>query len=133
MAYGHEFRRRRRWRARGRGRVGWWGREPGRPAHGFPVRGFHTYDLDYGRQAGGPDTDYSGRAGWPTGGPEEEPRPRPRGAWEYGGWYGYAYGYEPPERGRSRPGSEVRYRAAAEPPPFARGERRRGGPRRRWP
>ena len=104
MAYGHEFRRRRRWRARGRGRVGWWGREPGRPAHGFPVRGFHTYDLDYGRQAGGPDTDYSGRAGWPTGGPEE-PRPRPRGAWEYGGWYGYAYGYEPPERGRSRPGS----------------------------
>lgn len=51
--YGVEFRRGRRGR-----------RLPGRPARGFPVRGYHTYDLDYGA-TGGPTTDYSGRAGYP--------------------------------------------------------------------
>lgn len=45
----------------GRGRFG---RLPGKPARGYPVHGIHTYDLDYGNVAGGPDTDYSGRAGY---------------------------------------------------------------------
>ncbi len=39
------------------------GRVPGKPAHGYPVRGIHTYDLDYGDLAG-PTTEYSGRAGY---------------------------------------------------------------------
>jgi hypothetical protein len=42
------------------GRARW----PGKPARGYPVRGIHTYDLDYGNLAG-PTTDYSGRAGYP--------------------------------------------------------------------
>lgn len=77
--YGREFRRRRgrrrdRSQRRGYARVfGRWMRTPGRPARGFPVRGVHTYDLDYGRQAGGPDTDYSGRAGYPVPEPTWEP------------------------------------------------------------
>jgi hypothetical protein len=85
--YGREFdpprRRRRRWAA-------WWmGKPPGRPARGYPVRGIHTYDLDYGRQAGGPATDYSGRAGWPTGVREEPSTPPEPGAWyPAGAWYG---------------------------------------------
>lgn len=45
-------------------------RLPHKPAHGFPVRGIHTYDLDYGG-TGGPTTDYSGRAGYPV----LQPRP----------------------------------------------------------
>src|SRR5690606_24609773 len=131
MAYGREYERRhRRWRARGRGRAEWWGRWPRRPAHGFPVRGFHTYDLDYGRQAGGPDTDYSGRAGWPTGVPEEAAQPR--GAWEYGAWYGYGYGYGPPRR-RPAPRFEEWHWAAAEPSPMGWGPRRRRRSRRRGP
>ena len=70
---------------RGMGERGWergrWpsagARLPRKPAYGYPVRGYHTYDLDYGSQAGGPTTEYSGRAGYPT--PEErvyEPRER---------------------------------------------------------
>lgn len=46
------------------GRGGRFGRLPGKPARGYPVHGIHTYDLDYGNVAGGPDTDYSGRAGY---------------------------------------------------------------------
>lgn len=38
-------------------------RLPGKPARGYPVRGIHSYDLDYGDLAG-PTTDYSGRAGY---------------------------------------------------------------------
>lgn len=38
-------------------------RPPGKPARGYPVRGIHTYDLDYGDLAG-PTTEYSGRAGY---------------------------------------------------------------------
>lgn len=96
--YGMEYRERRGPRGRWRGRYGragggygreygrygaehgrraaGWGipiRRIGKPAHGFPVRGIHTYDLDYGTVAGGPTTDYSGRAGYPTG-PEAAPR-----------------------------------------------------------
>lgn len=66
---------------------------PGRPARGYPPRRIHTYDLDYGGQTGGPVTDYSGRAGYPTPWDEfeigqrgpytpelpEEPRRRSRG------------------------------------------------------
>ena len=129
MAYGEEFERRRPWRGgRGRGWMGPWGRRPGRPAHGYPVRGFHTYDLDYGRQAGGPDTEYSGRAGWPTGGPEQPTPPLPRGAWAYGAWYGYG----PLWRRRRAPWFEERY-GPEEPPSFARRARGRYGSRRRWP
>lgn len=40
-------------------------RPPRKPAHGYPVRGYHTYDLDYGG-LGGP-TEYSGRAGYDAG------------------------------------------------------------------
>lgn len=57
-------------------------RLPRKPARGYPVRGYHTYDLDYGGQTGGPTTEYSGRAGYPT--PE---------AWDY----------EPRERGTYTP------------------------------
>lgn len=39
-------------------------RLPGKPARGYPVRGIHTYDLDYGSLAG-PTSEYSGRAGYP--------------------------------------------------------------------
>lgn len=39
---------------------------PGRVMRGYPPQRIHTYDLDYGRQAGGPETDYSGRAGYST-------------------------------------------------------------------
>jgi hypothetical protein len=59
--YGEEI----RWAAR-RGRL------PRKPAHGFPVRGIHTYDLDYGAM-GGPTTEYSGRTGYPV----LQPRPEP--------------------------------------------------------
>ncbi|HEX7118508.1 MAG TPA: hypothetical protein VF212_06970 [Longimicrobiales bacterium] len=38
-------------------------RLPGKAARGYPVRGIHTYDLDYGDMAG-PTTEYSGRAGY---------------------------------------------------------------------
>lgn len=34
----------------------------GRPVYGFPVRGYRTYDLDYGGMSG--PTEYSGRAGY---------------------------------------------------------------------
>lgn len=54
--YGGEYRR---WPSGG-------ARMPRKPARGFPVRGYHTYDLDYGGQVGGPTTDYSGRAGYPA-------------------------------------------------------------------
>jgi hypothetical protein len=59
----------------GRSAAGWGiaTRGIGKPARGYPVRGIHTYDLDYGSISGGPTTDYSGRAGYPTG-PEETPR-----------------------------------------------------------
>lgn len=112
MAYGREYEpRRRRRRGRGWGPARWWGRRPRRRARGFPVRGYFTYDLDYGRQSGGPDTDYSGRAGWPTGVEEEEEARRPRGAW---------YGYEPPwRRGPRGLWYEERHWAAAEPSPYA--------------
>jgi len=54
------------------------GRLPGRPAHGYPIRGYHTYDMDYGSVGGGPTTDYSGRAGYPLPG-ELDHRPRDPG------------------------------------------------------
>lgn len=82
-------RRRRRGYARGRrgyGVLGPGARLPRRPARGFPARAVHSYDLDYGRQAGGPETDYSGRAGYPV--------PEP--------------GWEPPVRGRYSPWLEER-------------------------
>lgn len=41
------------------------GQRSHRRAYGFPVRGYRTYDLDYG-STGGPTTDYSGRAGYPV-------------------------------------------------------------------
>ena len=57
--YGYDYRPRRR-----RGREHFFGemRAPRKPAHGYPVRGYHTYDLDYGSLAG--PTEYSGRAGY---------------------------------------------------------------------
>lgn len=66
----------------GRGRYGA-RRRPGlphKPAHGFPVRGVHTYDLDYGAM-GGPTTEYSGRTGYPVLRPrhEDEEELPPRG------------------------------------------------------
>ncbi len=60
--YGTEYAYRHRSRGRGFGR----GRLPGKAARGFPIRGIHTYDLDYGDISGGPTTDYSGRAGYDT-------------------------------------------------------------------
>lgn len=60
-------------RARGRrGRERWPGRLPRKPARGFPVRGYHTYDLEYGDLAG--PTEYSGRAGYAERGWSEPPR-----------------------------------------------------------
>lgn len=52
-------------------------RLPGKPARGFPVRGIHTYDLDYGDLAG-PTTDYSGRVGYAE---EAGWEPIPRGTY----------------------------------------------------
>lgn len=123
--YGREFEppRMRRLR-RGAPRMG---RPPRRPARGYPVRGFHTYDLDYGRQAGGPDTDYSGRAGWPTGVREEPSMPPERGAWYGGAWYGGGR----PRRARWFPARGEGYWAAAERFRYIRDRRRRG--RDRWP
>ncbi|MFO7259592.1 MAG: hypothetical protein DIU52_000450 [bacterium] len=131
MPYGGEFERRRPWR----GGLGPFGRWPKKPARGFPVRGFHTYDLDYGRQAGGPDTEYSGRAGWPTAGTDEAASSsRRRGAWEYGAWYGEEAAYGLPERRHPRGSSGGRGRIPPEPWPGERGARRRPGTRRRrWP
>jgi hypothetical protein len=56
------------------------GRFPHKPAHGYPVRGFHTYDLDYG-SVGGPTTEYRGRPGYPVLPPRPEPEAElpPRG------------------------------------------------------
>lgn len=68
-------------------------RPPGRPARGYPPRAIHTYDLDYGAEAGGPGL-YSGRAGYPT----PEPRRSGHGRWsarERGGAFRSApYGRE---------------------------------------
>lgn len=47
-------------------------RLPHKPAYGYPVRGIHSYDLDYGA-TGGPTTEYSGRMGYAV------LRPRPEG------------------------------------------------------
>jgi hypothetical protein len=125
MMYGREFepprtRRRRSWASR-------LGRPPRRPARGYPVRGLHTYDLDYGRQAGGPDTDYSGRAGWPTGVREEPSMPSERGA-----WYRRA-GYEGgrPRDARWFPAGGESHWAAAERFRYIRHRRKRGR-RHRW-
>lgn len=38
-------------------------------ARRYPLHGYHTYDLDYG-SLGGPDTEYSGRAGYTPGPPQ---------------------------------------------------------------
>lgn len=56
---------------RGRPRLGRAGPRPHRRIYGFPVRGYHAYDLDYG-SPGGPTTDYSGRAGYPVLPPRPE-------------------------------------------------------------
>lgn len=77
LAYDRPFREE---RARGYGLFGPGARLPRRPARGFPARGVHSYDLDYGRQAGGPETDYSGRAGYPV--PEPRWEPPTRGVYE---------------------------------------------------
>jgi hypothetical protein len=54
-------------------------RLPHKPAHGYPVRGIHSYDLDYG-SLGGLTNEYSGRMGYPVGPPsrisDEEYPPR---------------------------------------------------------
>lgn len=50
---------------RARPRAGRPGQRSHRRVYGFPVRGYRTYDLDYG-STGGPTTDYSGRAGYPV-------------------------------------------------------------------
>jgi hypothetical protein len=85
-------------------------RLPHKPAHGFPVRGIHTYDLDYG-STGGPTTEYSGRMGYPT----LPPRPTPDG--------------ELPRRGPYTPTLDESYRertlyGGVSPRYRARGERR---------
>lgn len=83
-------------------------RLPGKPARGYPVRGIHTYDLDYGMRTGGP-AEYSGRAGYPTG-----PAPFERGP--YTPWL-------EPER-PARPAYEPWHWSAREP---VRRRRRGGG------
>lgn len=95
-------------------------RLPRKSARGFPIRGYHTYDLDYGGQVGGPTTDYSGRAGYPIlrSSLDEEP---PRGP--------YTPTLEETERyaggGRTLYGGESR----AYPARRAGGRRGRGHPR----
>ncbi|HEX7049040.1 MAG TPA: hypothetical protein VF188_02420 [Longimicrobiales bacterium] len=90
-------------------------RLPRKPARGYPVRGYHTYDLDYGDLAG-PTTDYSGRAGYPTGEPPREPVFRGR--------------YTPTleEIGREARLRRRRYRRGA-PPEYRPRRRRWRGPR----
>lgn len=102
------------WRSRPRG--GYSGRAPRRRYHGYPVRGYRVYDLDYG-SIGGPTTDYSGRAGYPeyTGLPDRDTGLPPRGH--------YTPRLEDEDRGRTLYGGvSPGYRGAA-------GER----PRRRRP
>lgn len=70
--YGYDYRPRRRGR---RGRYFGEMRGPRKPAHGFPVRGYHTYDLDYGSLAG--PTEYSGRGGYTPDGERYSERGRP--------------------------------------------------------
>lgn len=53
---------------------------PRKPARGYPVRGIHSYDLDYGSLSG-PTTEYSGRMGYPVlqSRPEPDEEYPPRG------------------------------------------------------
>lgn len=68
------------------------------------MRGFHSYDLDYGRQAGGPTTEYSGRVGY-----SEIPGRGVR-------WGRYTSWFEaPPESVSYPPRHEERHWSAAEP------------------
>jgi len=111
---------------------------PGRPARGVPVRGYHSYDMDYGLRTGGP-FEYSGRAGypepyearppesrWPPP-PAAEPYWWPRGTRAdrvigrerpYESEYAESVDYEVeyrPRRRRRRPLYEERHWSAAEP------------------
>jgi hypothetical protein len=87
-------------------------RLPHKPAHGYPVRGIHTYDLDYG-STGGPTTDYSGRTGYPV----LQPRP--------------SRDEELPPRGPYTPTLEERYRERTLYGGVPPGYRGRGGSRSR--
>lgn len=72
----------------------------------FSARGIHTYDLDYGRQAGGPTTEYSGRAGLPTDEPvrtgETPLESAERSEWPYTPEPEPVEDEEPSTRGRPR-------------------------------
>lgn len=145
----------------GRPRPGWrrgarewapeWEAEPaparrrGRPGRGGPVRGFRSYDLDYGLRTGGP-FEYSGRAGYPLPGEERDTGPhwppppdpypwhrgtrvervtgpygaRDRDRASHDAEYGAAYRRRPVYRPRRRPRFEHRHWSAAEPPGYER-------------
>lgn len=134
------------WRKRPRRRESrsFWGEPIHRPARGFPPHAVHTYDLDYGRQAGGPTTEYSGRAGYPV--PEEYPEHwgedyragiRRGGPPDWRGGAGFGRSgartrYRGPGIRRRGPRTPPRHWSTAEPPRRGTAEPRRWGTAHPW-